>query len=413
MVDETRPLEDIEAELTELCGHLNSGTARFLSLVAEFDARNGWAEQGCRDCAEWLSWRCSISPTTAREQVRVASKLSEFPRVREAFGSGQLSYSKVRAVTRIATEATEAELLSIAKHATAADLDVMCRSYRAAVRAVDDDAADSSYVTCFQDIDGSWILHGRLRADDGAVVRKALDSGADDIERKTRASAEAPRWGERSARALVDMAEGSLNARGRRGSAADRYLVILHSDADATDLEGAEVDPATGERIACDCSVVAMLHRKAGPPDVGRRTRVISPSLRRALLARDHHCRFPGCRMRRFTDGHHLWHWIKDGPTDLNNLILLCPFHHRLVHEGGFSVARDPGGELVFCRPDGEVIERVAEQCLPRGPDLIARDRAAGISIDQHTCAPLSGEPMDHDLAVHSLLSTERSFERY
>jgi Domain of unknown function (DUF222) len=238
-----------------------------------------------------LSWRCSISPATAREQVRVASRLVELPLLRKAFESGELSYSKVRAVSRIATDATEADLVAIARHATAADLDVMCRSYRAAVRA-DDDSGDPFYVTCFQDCDGSWILNGRLRPEDGAVIRKALDSGADEIHRRTAASAEAPRWGERSAMALADMANNALQDRGRRGSAADRYLVVLHSDAQCSELEDAEVEPSTAERIACDCSFVAMLHKGAGPPDVGRRTRVISPSLRRALVARDHHCRF-------------------------------------------------------------------------------------------------------------------------
>jgi hypothetical protein len=207
------------------------------------------------------------------------------------------------------------------------------------------------------------------------------------------------------------MAQGSLHTRGRKGSAADRYLVVLHTDGDAAELEGAEVEPATAARIACDCSVVAMLHRRAGPPDVGHRTRVISPALRRALSTRDHHCRFPGCRMTRLTDGHHLVAW-PGGPTDLDNLILLCRFHHRLVHEGGFSVTGS-GGAVVFRRPDGEVIEEVAEACLPRGPDLVARNEADGITIDAHTCMPLSGEPMDHDLAVHALLSTEKLFGRW
>jgi hypothetical protein len=408
-----RPLEAVEAELTELCGHLTAGTARFLALVAEFDSRKGWADQGCKDCAEWLSWRCSIAPVTAREQVRVAARLQQFAEVRAAFEVGELSYSKVRAICRVVTEATEHDLVQIARHATAADLEAMCRSYRAA-RECEEETEERYHVTCFQDHDGTWILRGRLRAEDGALVRKALDAGADRIHKETRDSAESPSWGDRTGQAMIEMAAGALERGPTKGSNGDRYLVIMHTEENgAAELEGAEVDPHTGELVCCDTSVVELIHRGTGPPDVERRTRVIPPSLRRALVARDRHCSFPGCNLRRFTDGHHLVHWPKGGPTNLENLTLLCRFHHRLVHGGGFSVYRRGDGELEFRRPDGTVIDQVARPCLPDGPDLITGHDDLGLTIDDHTCAPLSGgELMDRDLAVHALLSTERFFRR-
>lgn len=175
MSDEARPLDAVEAELTELCGHLTAGTARFLALVAEFDARQGWADQGAKDCAEWLAWRCSMAPVTAREQVRVAARLRDFSQVRAAFEAGELSYSKVRAISRVVTEATEHDLVDIARHATAADLEAMCRSYRAA-SVCEEETDDRYYMTCYQDHDGTWVLRGRLRAEDGALVRKPSTS---------------------------------------------------------------------------------------------------------------------------------------------------------------------------------------------------------------------------------------------
>ena len=128
------PLERIESEITELAGHINAATCRWLCLVAELDRREGWATWGAKSCAHWLSWRCSVTPNAAREQVRVARRLSELPAVRGAFASGELSFSKVRALTRVATEDNEEELVGIARHATAAQLEVMVRSYRRAVR---------------------------------------------------------------------------------------------------------------------------------------------------------------------------------------------------------------------------------------------------------------------------------------
>ena len=403
-----RPLEAVESELTELCGHLNASTARYLALVAEFDARKGWAEWGCRSCAEWLAHQCGLSTTTARHQVRVANRLTELPLIRAAFEAGELSYSQVRALSRIATEATEEDLVSIARHATASDLEVMCRSYRSATR----DERPGEDLGCYQDEDGTWVVYGRMSPDPGALFRKALEAGADEIYARTRGSAEPPSCAQRYALAAQHMADIYLEHGPAARSRGDRYLVVVHVDADeladggSGELEGAELSPDATRRVCCDTSLMGMLHRGAGPPDLGHKTRTISTRLRRALEARDRHCRFPGCRMTRFTDGHHLTPWPK-GRTDLDNLCLLCRFHHRLVHEGGFSVTT-VGGELVFRRPDGDVIAPVAEPCLPRGPDLAARNRAAGVAVHEHTCTPLSGDPMDHDLAVHALLSTEK-----
>ena len=123
------PIEQLESEICELAAHIDSATCRWLLLVAEFDERRGWAEWGVHSCAHWLSWRCSIAPRSARERIRVARRLRELPHVRAAFSVGELSYSKVRALTRVAEPDTEQDLVQIARHATGAQLDKLVRGY--------------------------------------------------------------------------------------------------------------------------------------------------------------------------------------------------------------------------------------------------------------------------------------------
>ncbi len=113
------PLERIEAELTELAGHLAAGECRWLLLVAEFDRRAGWEQWGCRSCVQWLSWQCGLGGRPAREKLRVAHALDSLPVITREFAAGRLSYSKVRALTRIATAGNDAELADLAMHATA------------------------------------------------------------------------------------------------------------------------------------------------------------------------------------------------------------------------------------------------------------------------------------------------------
>jgi hypothetical protein len=140
-----------------------------------------------------------------------------------------------------------------------------------------------------------------------------------------------------------------------------------------------------------------------GPLDVGRRTRSIPPALRRALVHRDRGCRFPGCGLR-FCQGHHIRHWANGGKTRLGNLTLLCPRHHRAVHEEGFQVEIGRDGALTFRRPDGRVIPDVPPPApIPRDPvgALTARHRALGLAIDAGTSRPTwQGERLDLGWAI-------------
>ena len=124
------PTERLEADICELAAHIDAAVCRWLGLVAEFDRREAWAVWECSSAAMWLSWKCGISLTTAHEHVRVARALDGLPVIRAAFGRGEISYSKVRAMTRVATPATEAELVEVARESTGAGLERICRAYR-------------------------------------------------------------------------------------------------------------------------------------------------------------------------------------------------------------------------------------------------------------------------------------------
>src|SRR5215216_5824575 len=189
--DSTDRLAD---EITELASHIHAATCRWLGLVAEFDRRGGWFEWGCRSCAQWVSWRCGIAPVAAREHVRVARRLEELPSIRAAFADGQLSYSQVRALTRVEKVDKEEELLSLARHATAAQLERLVRAYRgvaARARAAEYGGPERHVTWSYAD-DGSLVLRARLPADEGAVVLAALDAGVDRLIAERDASAEAP-----------------------------------------------------------------------------------------------------------------------------------------------------------------------------------------------------------------------------
>src|SRR5829696_3830558 len=194
-VGRNKPLELLEREITELASHIHAATCRWLGLVAEFDRREGWADWGCRSCAHWVSWRCGIAPVAAREHVRVARRLEELPSIRAAFADGQLSYSQVRALTRVEKVDKEEELLSLARHATAAQLERLVRAYRGVVvRArVAERGGPERFVTWSHDDDGSLVLRARLPAEEGAVVVAALEAGVDGLVAAHDASAEAPR----------------------------------------------------------------------------------------------------------------------------------------------------------------------------------------------------------------------------
>ena len=406
-------------EIGELAARLDAGTQRLLACIRQFDETGGWERQGAISCAHWLAWRIGLGTGAAREKVRVARALGALPRIDEAFGRGQLSYAKVRALTRVATPAIEERLLEFACHATGAQLERICRGLRQ-VREyseweVNHAPPPEQRSVTERPLPGGMVrLELVLAPDEAALVMKALEKAANHLRDEQReeqrkdapdvsaeaSSPDAVTHAPSRADAAVFLADSFLaqGAGEARGTGGDRYQVLVHLDQDvlaadgawaATLDDGSRVSAETLRRIACDTALVATRTDAvagSGVLDIGRRTRSIPPAIRRALWVRDRGCRFPGCPHTHFLHGHHIRHWLHGGPTSLTNLVLLCPRHHTLVHEGGFTIEVGTDGALVFrsprrtplpfCPPRGDVEDAVlslrqwaADRDLEIGPD--------------------------------------------
>ena len=351
--------ERLGAEITELCSHIYAAEHRLLTLIREFDEQEGWSWLGFHTCAHWLNFKCGIDMNAARERVRVAHALGKLPKIDARFATGALSYSKVRAMTRIADESNEDYLLMIARHGTAYHMEKLVSKYRRAKRLQDADVAREQHadrkLDYHYDCDGCLVIKGRFPAEQGALIVKALE---------------------------MAMEKDFSN----------------------------DVSAETSRRIACDCSVVGIKEGESGEPlSIGRKTRAIPPAIRRALRIRDGGCRFPGCTHDKFVDGHHIQHWADGGETSLDNLVLLCRHHHHLVHEGGFACEKTKDGEIIFRDqsyeplPHWSVLPTIGDQGINEWLDREFFEQ--GIDADTCTAKGYAGERMDWHMAVGNLFS--------
>ena len=368
-------IEALAEEIRTLAGRINAANHRFLMLIAEFDRRNGWLNDGMQSCAHWLNWKCGVAFGAAREKVRVARALEGLPKVAAAMSSGRLSYSKAREITRVGNEQNEEYLLSIAEYGTAAHVERLVRAYRRCEEAQELSRErrqqQNRRVTFRHHDDGSLILTCHLPAEVGALVMKALDIATesvplyrDDPSLATRAAV-VP-FSARRADALALVAESFLAHDVLAAPGTDRHQIVVHVAAETLrsrtpgccEIEdGPSIAAETARRFSCDASIAALIEDADGEPlDAGRRTRNISAPLRRLLTARDKGCRFPGCANARYIDMHHIKHWANGGETKPSNLVSLCRFHHRAVHEGGFDVRVLDDGALRFVRRNGDPV---------------------------------------------------------
>lgn len=356
-------IDELDRAIVNLAARINASTYDLLVLIREFDERAGWLKWGLTCCSEWLHWRCDLSPSAAREKVRVAHALKELPQTALEFSKGTLSYSKVRALVRVATAANEGLLLDFALSTTAARVEQRCHQMRNTLPGAED-AANRAHahrlLRIFKDSErGTMTITVELPCEAGELVCQALDKAVE-AEGQRGPEFEQDSWGAQQADALVALAKGYLNGGTNGGaSAADAYQVVVHVDGAA--LEGGEgrsdLPAESVRRLTCDGSVVPMIDGIDGEPmSVGRKKRTLPAALKRALWSRDGGCSFPGCSHTRFVDAHHVRHWAEGGETSLGNTMLLCSGHHRLVHEGGYEIRKDERGRWYFRRPDGRAI---------------------------------------------------------
>ena len=463
--------DSLAAAVSTLAAHIHAATYRLLVLIAELDRREVWAAQGALSCAHWLSWACGIDTHTAREKVRVARALTELPLLSEALAKGELGYSKVRALTRIATPANEDNLLNIGLHGTAQHVEKFVRLHRRAKRAEETERADAQHenrgLTFWHEDDGTVVLHGRFSPEMGARILAALDAamaahaaeqpaaGWDNEDRAREdvpagtsgrgvASADpasasdvqaseaahrredaqvfltdvprgtfirGPSRTVRRADALAWMAERMFEPADAPVLAPDRHEIVVHVEADVLvdgragrcEIEDRTAIAAeTARRLCCDAGIVPVVDGPNGEPlSVGRRTRSIPPAVRRALASRDRGCRFPGCPATHRLHGHHVRHWANGGETSLDNLVLLCPTHHRLVHEGGFDVQRLDDGAFRFTNPHGLAVRSPRRQEISSPDTIVIQNESLGLDIDCETAtAHWYGERIDYDHAL-------------
>ena len=408
-------LERLEDDLATMSAHLNAGTARWLELVSVYLDEGGC---GGDDPARVIAFRCGIALREAREAVRVAEALQQLPAIRAAFGRGELTFTKVRALTRVATAASEEGLLDLAGTLTALQLERALRAFRRLAAEEARDAHELEYVDYHFADDGSLYLRARLPAEEGMLLVKALEAARERVvERRREEPAEGAAGAfepPRPARveALAELADASLAASGEGGPG--RAQLVVHVDAASLtggaagrcDLaDGPVLSPENALRLGCDADTVTTIERDGLPLSVGRTRRTVPPRLRRALDARDGGtCCWPGCDNRRHLAAHHRVHWAHGGETSLANLVLLCWHHHRLVHEGGYTVEDDPSGGLRFRNRYGVLCPSIPPRPPPGSADeLVEQNGRRGLAIDATTNRTGYGDTLDLELAVRTI----------
>ena len=429
--------------MCELAAHVHAATAELTRLAAEFAELEGWCGEGIRSFSHWLTIAAGFSPHGGDELLRVGQALRSLPRISAAFAAGRLSFDSVRELSRVATPEDEEVWLEVAAVASGAQLARICRACRRVLDLDTPGQADEQLRrrgvwTCFED-DGMLQLRALLLPEEGALVTAAIEaavreSGAEKKGAATTAEsaesadqavpdpADEP-WAARRADALVAVCEHALARDGGALLSDPAALPLLvHVDVGALtgqDLEGRRhldggpsLSASTIRRLGCDASVIAITERDGIPIDVGRRRRILPRSLRRALQGRDRTCRFPGCAVPSHeTHAHHIEHWADGGPTDLGNLVSLCHFHHRRLHDGAYQIRGHPDTGVVFERLDGEPILRRptgVDPGAPRDQALRAALRAgAELQIDAGTAGTRDMTPrMDLGYVVGAVLDT-------
>ncbi|MFO7563035.1 MAG: DUF222 domain-containing protein [Enhygromyxa sp.] len=389
-------LDALADEIATFAARIDVAEHALITRLRLFDAHEAWGRAGARSCAEWLSWRTGIGIKAAREKVRVARALGSLPKIDALFGRGELSYSKVRALTRAATPESEQDFIDVAMHASASQLERLTRAYS---RVRDDSGgperplSQRRFVRRAETPAGMVRIEMQLTPEEATMVWNAVMSALDGREASAEALAEAPAEApdggaesrrveasaaatankdgetleERCADAMVDVARAYLQHRPRTLGSGYELVVITTDEQLAQGADGiggylpdgTPVPLQVARMLASDGARVDVVMGKDGELlDVGRRTRAIPAAIARALWLRDGGCRVPGCERRRHLHGHHVQGWADGGATRLSNLVLVCSSHHRMIHEGKLgSEVRE--GKIVFVDRRGRAMDAV------------------------------------------------------
>jgi Domain of unknown function (DUF222)/HNH endonuclease len=337
--------------------HVALGRAHrnLLAALVGIDRSAAWEADGARDCAHWVQMRYGISLWKAERWVQAAHELETLPAIADALASGLLSIDKVAELTRFATFDDEDGLVRWAQRVPAGAI-----RHRADVErrreALEAEVAERTRSLTWRHDDDRFEMHAELPTADGEAVRAAVERLMERIPTMPGEDGDAA---VRRADALVALCRSGGSAEGEPRPA----TVVIHARLDglAEGTHGCEIEagpaiaPAAAERLVCNARLQTVVEDARGEVvRVGRLRREPPSWMLRQLRFRDRGCVFPGCGTRRFTEAHHVVWWSKGGATDLENLVLICSFHHRLVHEHGWRLSTTPHGEVRWFRADGE-----------------------------------------------------------
>jgi hypothetical protein len=392
----------------------NAAEAHWLGLLAELDRRRLWAHDGHGSLAGWLRWKYRLSKPTAKEKARVAKGLATWPAAAAAFAAGDIPYSSLRQIVRLPEHdpGLEARLITLARHGRAEDVALVVRRALHLIaddrdpEADDDDLFDRRRLWAAKTIDGLVVGGFTLGPIEGDLFLAALNTHLDGrhpghphdprpdadaspegdaaatphapcthhhtpgIEGDAAATpSEARTIDQRRADALMEMACAYLAGGDPDTTGADRHTINVLTDIDTLatgelrpdscceTVDGIPLPMTALARLACDATLIRVLTNHGRITDIGTRTRTIPPALRKKLILRDRGCQFPGCPHTRWVDAHHITPVHQHGPTDAANLVLLCGYHHHLIHRHRWRIHGNPEhGRVTFTRPDGRAL---------------------------------------------------------
>ncbi|MGH2657188.1 MAG: DUF222 domain-containing protein [Actinomycetota bacterium] len=349
---------DLTDALDRAAAAMAAASAEALSAVAEVDRRGLYRRDGATSASSWLAGRYGLAWGTAREWVRVANALEALPSIARAYEGGRLSWDQVRPLTRFATPETDQRWAERAPELRPARLWREARRHERVRAREAEEARRRRYLRLDWDHERSVLwLEGMLPAEEGTALQAAIGRRAEQVPPDPQA---AHPGGARLADALVDLATGGP----------EPATVVVHAEAEVlagqeleggpwlSETEGGQRLPTEAvRRLACDSRIEWVLESGGRPVGIGRRGRAVPGQLLRVLRHRDGAvCRFPGCERKRWLNAHHLVHWADGGGTSLDNLVLLCHAHHRLIHEGGWRTCGHPARNLRFHDPGGRIV---------------------------------------------------------
>ncbi len=434
--------DSFEVRIARTAGLINALHAEMVDLMGEA-LEQGFAQgYGIHSPSHWLAWQAGLSPARAEALVRLAKRRGELPTVMASIRVGELSVDAAVEIARLAPADYEESVTDLAKVAMVSQLRRVLRTYGYDHDAQEDPSgpkpkAEERSVSMGTDEKG-WWLRGRLPADEGAVVEKAINAARDDRFRALRDEqrdveerlglppGSAPSVTAADGLLAMAMAEASLAAGSDAHPGSDRYLVHLHLDASPTESDptgvasiglGPPLPAALRSLLLCDCNLRPVFEVHGTALSVGRRTRTVSNRLRRVIEHRDRGCRVPGCGRTHGLEVHHIEHWEDGGPTDTDNLICLCRTHHRQHHLGLLGIGGNPD------RPsgsDGSVTFTDSRGCpmvpagVPAAPDLsqgsTTAAAAAGLAPRSDAYVHPDGNRLDHRfLTLHANRERELS----